>query len=147
MLDGGYSHDVMLAASDTLARLQRALGAALMHGDYGPHNLLLDSNACEVVLVADWEFAELLGRPIPDLAWAEWVVRMHHPEQVQSIEALFAGYGHRPPSQELLAAMVERCSAFAARAQLRGDPSARRLWEQRRAICVSMGRGRGLNAG
>ena len=47
------------------------------HGDDGPQNLLYDSATLEVTAVLDWEFARL-GDPVDDLAWAEWIVRMHH---------------------------------------------------------------------
>jgi aminoglycoside phosphotransferase (APT) family kinase protein len=33
--------------------------------------------------VVDWEFAHL-GDPVEDLAWCEWIVRMHHPEHVDA---------------------------------------------------------------
>ena len=134
LVESGHGEAVMLAAGRTLAKLQGALRGEITHGDYGPHNLLLDARASEVVLVADWEFAEANGQLVADLAWAEWIVRMHHPDQVTSIAHLFVGYGTRPPWDERLSAMIEKCAWFSARAQQAGRPSAHRLWEQRRAL-------------
>lgn len=44
----------------------------LVHGDFGPNNVLLDPATFEVTAVVDWEFAHL-GDPIEDLAWCEWI--------------------------------------------------------------------------
>jgi len=35
----------------------------------------------------DWEWAHA-GNPIEDLAWCEWIVRMHHPRDVTALGAL-----------------------------------------------------------
>ena len=32
----------------------------------------------------------------PDVAWAEWIVRTHHPHLVPALSALFDGYGEEP---------------------------------------------------
>jgi Ser/Thr protein kinase RdoA (MazF antagonist) len=106
----------------------------LGHGDYGPHNLLLTADARTVLLVSDWEFSEVKGSLVSDLAWAEWIVRVHHPAQVTSITQLFAGYEERPPWEERLTAMVEKCARFSARAREAGHVPAQVLWDERSAI-------------
>ena len=53
----------------------------------------------------DWERAHV-GQRIEDRAWCEWVVRMHHREQVGALGALFAGYGACPAWAERQAAML-----------------------------------------
>ncbi len=49
----------------------------LVHGDFGPNNLLLAEDGDVAVLLADWEWSTV-GGPITDLAWAEFILRMHH---------------------------------------------------------------------
>jgi aminoglycoside phosphotransferase (APT) family kinase protein len=87
-------------------------GPVLVHGDFGPNNLLLGFTSnltCTVTGVVDWEFAHL-GEAIEDLAWCEWIVRTHHPDRVEALDAFFAGYGGPVPDwSERQAAMVERC--------------------------------------
>ena len=64
----------------------------LVHGDYGPQNLLLEVAPWKVSALLDWEFAHA-GDPIEDLAWAEWIVRMHHTDAVGALSALFVDVG------------------------------------------------------
>jgi aminoglycoside phosphotransferase len=86
----------------------RGNGAVLVHGDFGPNNVLLDADARAVVAVLDWEWAHA-GDPVEDLAWCEWIVRMHHPSDVGSLDQFFLAYGDRPPWQARHAAMLARC--------------------------------------
>ena len=64
----------------------------IVHGDFGPQNVLIEGNAISAVV--DWEFAHL-GMPVEDLAWTEWIVRMHHPDAVADLPELLdtAGLG------------------------------------------------------
>jgi tRNA A-37 threonylcarbamoyl transferase component Bud32 len=137
LLERGHGHEVMEATGRTLAMFQRASDPHLVHGDYGPQNLLLDPAGHEVLLVVDWEFSEVNGNLIRDLAWAEWIVRMHHPTEAQGIDALFAGYGSTPAWPERLAEMLDKCTTLAARAQLIGEPHSQWLWEQRAATTAA----------
>jgi aminoglycoside phosphotransferase len=83
-------------------------GFVLVHGDFGPNNVLLAADASTVTAVLDWEWAHV-GDPIIDLAWCEWIVRMHHPELVDDVGHFFAGYGGRPSWQRRHEAMVAQC--------------------------------------
>ena len=85
----------------------------LVHGDFGPNNVLLAEDADEVVLLADWEWSTV-GGPITDLAWAEFILRMHHPEHLGCLSALFDGYGERPPWVERQTAMANRAASLDA---------------------------------
>jgi hypothetical protein len=79
LIDEGHGDRVLEAAGRTLRSLHAGSQAPTWtHGDYGPQNLLFDRATMEVTGVLDWEFARR-GDPIDDLAWAEWIVRMHHP--------------------------------------------------------------------
>ena len=84
----------------------------LVHQDFGPNNVLFAADDDSIVLLADWEWSTV-GSPISDLAWAELIVRMHHPDHQDCLPALFDGYGARPPWPERQAAMAQRAAALA----------------------------------
>jgi aminoglycoside phosphotransferase (APT) family kinase protein len=113
-------------------------GAVLVHGDYGPNNVLLDPDTLAVTAVVDWEWAHP-GRPIEDLAWCEWIVRMHHAEHADRpdvLDALFDAYGDRPAWAERHGAMVDRCREL-LRLGERWDAEAARLWQERLAVTAA----------
>jgi hypothetical protein len=125
-------HD--LAVPEVLHGSRAEPGEVLVHGDFGPNNLLFDLLAPEVVAVLDWEWAHV-GQPIEDLAWCEWIVRMHHSEQVGELDALFTAYGARPAWAERQSAMVARCQDLidvCERWEPRGDGA--RLWQSRATL-------------
>lgn len=49
----------------------------LTHGDYGPHNILMDDENSFSVL--DWEWAEW-GNPLNDVGWVCWFTKLHYSE-------------------------------------------------------------------
>ena len=55
-----------------------------------------------------WEWAHAEGS-VEDLAWCEWIIRMHHPGQTGSIGELFDGYGDRPAWPARHQAMMINC--------------------------------------
>ena len=71
------------------------LGTVLVHGDYGPNNILLDPDTLAVTAVLDWAWAHP-GDPLEDRAWCEWIVRSYHVEHVDALEGFFTAYGSRP---------------------------------------------------
>jgi hypothetical protein len=83
-------------------------GTVLVHGDFGPQNMLFDDRTAEPTALLDWEHAHI-GDPVEDLAWAEWIVRTHHAHLLPALPALFAGYGERPPWRRRHAVMLEKC--------------------------------------
>ena len=87
-------------------------GAVIVHGDFGPQNVLLaedaEDGAVSVTAVVDWEWLHL-GDEVEDVAWAEWIVRTHHPHLVEALPALFDGFGALPPWTDRRAEMVTRC--------------------------------------
>lgn len=105
-------------------------GPAVVHGDFGPQNVLVTPDGETVVAVFDWEWAHL-GDPIEDLAWAEWIVRMHHPAAVALLEHLFTGYGQCPPWSQRQAAMLEACHRLLEFVRRWNDPTAVALWQTR----------------
>jgi aminoglycoside phosphotransferase (APT) family kinase protein len=107
----------------------------LLHGDYGPNNVLLDSHAGEVTAVLDWEWART-GDPAEDLAWAEWIVRMHHPAHVDALGALFDGYGFRPTWRARQEAMLAQCRSMLRLCE-RWDPGGPGTRQWRRRLIVT----------
>jgi hypothetical protein len=96
LIDAGQARGVLGACGATLRRIHaadpvaagitdsRQPGQVLVHGDYGPNNVLLDPAARHVTAVVDWEWAHA-GDPLEDLAWCEWIVRMHHPGHLSAL--------------------------------------------------------------
>ena len=108
-----------------------------MHGDYGPNNILLDPAARHVTAIVDWEWVHA-GDPLEDLAWCEWIVRMHHPGHTGALEGFFAAYGRRPPWPGRHEAMVSRCHEMLDICQRwLPDSEAAHRWRQRIQITSS----------
>lgn len=129
LIDEGFAPQVLAAAGRTLFELHRSV-PGLVHGDYGPQNLLLEVAAWEVSAVLDWEFAHE-GHPVEDLAWAEWIVRMHHSDAVGALFALFVGYGSRPPWKLRHDTMLRKCAALRDLCCHRGQAEGAELWDRR----------------
>jgi aminoglycoside phosphotransferase len=126
LLDARRGGDVLRACGAMLARIQRidpskiaaalpgavGRGRVLVHGDYGPNNVLLDPVTANITAVLDWEWAHA-GDPAEDLAWCEWIVRMHHPGQVSLLAQFFGAYGGEiPPWRARQAIMTSRCRSL-----------------------------------
>jgi aminoglycoside phosphotransferase len=47
----------------------------LTHGDYGPHNILIEAD--HRLNILDWEWAEW-GNPLNDVAWVVWFTKLHY---------------------------------------------------------------------
>ena len=128
----GFATRVLRAAGSTLRRLHREV-PGMVHGDYGPQNLLLDTATWEVSALLDWEFAHEAD-PVEDLAWAEWIVRMHHPEAAAAIPALHESYGWWPGWTVRRAAMLDKCATLEDVCRRRGLDEAVVMWRSRTAI-------------
>ncbi len=81
--------------------------------------------------VLDWEWAHA-GDPVEDLAWCEWIIRMHHGAHVGALGSFFGAYGQRPAWAARQQAMVAQCRNLLALSQRR-EPSGTsvHLWAQR----------------
>ncbi|HUA29844.1 MAG TPA: phosphotransferase [Streptosporangiaceae bacterium] len=126
LLEAGGADRVLRACGATLRRIHRldtariaaavghpaAAGHVLIHGDYGPQNVLLDPAAMEISAILDWEWAHT-GDRVEDLAWCEWIIRMHHPSEVGSLGTFFDAYGGTIPSwPDRHAFMLDRCRSL-----------------------------------
>lgn len=102
LIDAGLAPLVLGLCGELLVQLQDIAqdvlepnpgsGEVLVHGDFGPQNILIDVEDQRVTALLDREFAHA-GMRIEDLAWAERIVRMHHPEHSEHLISLFDGYG------------------------------------------------------
>jgi aminoglycoside phosphotransferase len=121
LMDEGRGSSVLRLVGYQLARLQvldpsrvpglEGEGDVIVHGDFGPQNILCDFDLEQVSGVLDWELAHI-GSPIEDLAWAEWIVRMHHPEAVDDLPDLFMSAGLSFSWSDRQAAMVRQCCSY-----------------------------------
>jgi aminoglycoside phosphotransferase (APT) family kinase protein len=141
LIDLGHAHEVLQACGRILRELHSLdptlLGASpeadevIQHGDFGPNNMLLGNHTFDVAAVLDWEFSGV-GPAIADIAWCEWIVRMHHPDAVPMLADFFDAYGTRPTWKDRQAEMLRRCrslTAFAQRWDATGPAVA--VWQQR----------------
>jgi len=132
---------VLRACGEVLRRLQAldpgplcdvlpGSGPTIVHGDFGPQNVLLCESAAVVTAILDWEFCHL-GEPIEDLAWAEWIVRRHHRDAIAALPALFDGYESMPLWTVRKRSMVRTVEAMRSFAIANGHTADVRLWNER----------------
>jgi aminoglycoside phosphotransferase len=142
LIGEGQAEEVFFAAGRMLRRIHEiglkltlaGEGDTLVHGDFGPQNLLFSDDARHVVAVLDWEWAHY-GSAVEDLAWAEWIVRMHHPNDVGALPALFDAYGFRPAWHQRKQSMIDRCVQLQSFDPVqRGGSTGHALWQQRSSI-------------
>ena len=140
LMQPGSARSVLMAAGSLLRQFQRVGatvlesvldgdGTVAVHGDFGPQNLLFDAHV-EVVALLDWEFAHM-GEAVEDLAWAEWIVRMHHPAAIDALDELFVAYGNRPSWPTRHEAMVLLCERIGHRCRTEGLVAAEQMWRRR----------------
>jgi len=132
LLATGHAEEVLRLVGATLRSVQAVCvddvlglagdGSMLVHGDFGPQNMLFDLERDRVTGILDWEFAHR-GQAIEDLAWCEWIVRMHHPDANDALDALFGAYGERPPWRERHEAMLIRIRDLIASCERARQPS------------------------
>ena len=142
LIDRGHAHLVMGLVGSMLRALHAVPleavdglggeGTVLVHGDYGPQNMLFDIGRSRVVALLDWEYARR-GRPVEDLAWAEWIVRMHHRREVGSVQQLMDHSDLRASWTERHDAMVQRCHEFLLRSARTGSDQPATVWRERLA--------------
>jgi aminoglycoside phosphotransferase len=144
LIDAGHGPAALRACGTTVRRIQSVdvttifpdapAGTVLVHGDFGPNNILFNPDTFEATAVLDWEWAHP-GDPLDDLAWCEWIVRMHHPAYVGALDALFTAYGNRPAWAERQRSAAAKCRQMLALPRPEGDaaPGAQR-WRK----CLAM---------
>jgi aminoglycoside phosphotransferase len=138
LIEHGRASHVLGLLGSALAMLQRlptsvipglpGEGSVVVHGDFGPQNVLVDDQRISGLL--DWEFARV-GEPVDDLAWAEWIVRMHHPDQIGALPALVESSGLRLGWRDRQEAMVRRCEELLQMSERSHSTAATELWTAR----------------
>jgi aminoglycoside phosphotransferase len=136
LIDAGHAAAVLYSCGAMLRRLQEAF-PGLVHGDYGPNNMLFQPATFAVTGILDWEWSHRPGDPVADLAWCEWIVRMHHPGETDALGQLFAGYGDRPPWPVRQAAALDKCQAMVEMLRDGDGAGGRRTWRHRIEITRS----------
>lgn len=140
LIEEGRGSSVLRLVGDQLARLQvldpsmvpglKGEGEVIVHGDFGPQNILCDLDLAHVSGVLDWELAHI-GSPIEDLAWAEWIVRMHHPKALGDLPDLFIASGLFFSWSDRQAAMVRQCHSYIAYCEASEMKEAGVQWKRR----------------
>ena len=147
LIDLGHAHEVLHECGRILRQLH-SLDPTLLdespdeneviqHGDFGPNNILLKDQTFDVAAVLDWEFSGV-GPAIRDIAWCEWIVRMHHPHAMSMLAAFFDAYGTSPTWNERQVEMLRRCRSLESFAR-RWDPAGRAVtvWQERATVVAS----------
>jgi len=106
------------------------IGDVIVHGDFGPQNILFQLDPIRVSGVLDWELAHI-GSAVEDLAWAEWIIRTHHPEALEELPELFAGSGLSFNWPDRQAAMVRQCRHHLGYCEASGLDGAASEWRRR----------------
>jgi Ser/Thr protein kinase RdoA (MazF antagonist) len=141
LIEQGRAEQALTAAGSLLACLQadaspvlvpRLAGAGIVavHGDFGLHNLLFDPTSGHVTGLVDWELAHR-GGAVEDLAWAEWIIRMHYPAAIDALGGLFRGYGALPHWELRRSAMLTQCEAALRLCERAGPPETIVIWRAR----------------
>ena len=140
LIDEGHGRRVLRLVGRALADLQAlgsdvvpelpGTGPVIVHGDFGPQNTHLDLSTGSVVAIYDWESAHL-GQPVEDLAWTEWIIRMHHPRAVRDLGELFDAFGGEPSWSERQDAMVNQCRDLLAYSESAGMAASAQDWRVR----------------
>ena len=113
-------------------------GSVLVHNDFGPNNVVMDLDMADARLLCDWEWVVPGDRTsCTDLAWAEFIVRYHHPESVAALDALFDGYGDKPAWADRHAAMTARATSHRDFLRKWQQQQAASTWDQRLATMAA----------
>jgi len=140
LIHEGHAQAVLHLIGEQLASLQRidpttipdlrGEGDVIVHGDFGPQNMLFAPDMMSVAALLDWESAHL-GSQVEDPAWAEWIVRMHHPYAISSLPDLFEGARLAISWRDRHAAMSARCFQLLEFCKAGNAKAGVAQWEQR----------------
>jgi thiamine kinase-like enzyme len=105
---GKLARELQLVKVDAIAGSKRNEPDVLVHGDFGPQNLLFAPESFSERYLVDWEWAHF-GDRFEDIAWAEWIIRMHYDSNQQMIASLYKGFGLVPPWETRHELMIRKC--------------------------------------
>jgi phosphotransferase family enzyme len=142
LIADGHAAQVLRLVGETLRQLQSISpevaqglageGPVIVHGDFGPQNMHFELSSNTVVGVLDWESAHR-GDPVEDLAWAEWIVRAHHPNAVWALHELHRGAALDLPWVDRQTAIVRRIRQLLAYCNAGGMTQSAAEWRRRLA--------------
>jgi Ser/Thr protein kinase RdoA (MazF antagonist) len=147
LIEAGHAGPVLRACGEMLRHIHTldpgevfpdpppSRDVVLVHGDFGPNNVLLDPDTFAVTAVLDWEWAHA-GHPVEDLAWCEWILRMHHGDHLDALGGFFDGYGHRPAWAQRHDAMLARCRSLLELCH-RWTGDGVRVWQRRLEVTAA----------
>lgn len=139
LIDAGRAEAVLFALGRLLVEMQSVPPefiptydgtGVLVHHDFGPNNAVLDPAGTTVLLLADWEWCTV-GDRLTDVSWCEFIVRLHHPDHVAALPALWDGYGARPRWELRQQAMLARAEQHRAWAETWPGASDQAVWRER----------------
>ncbi len=138
MIDAGRAAEVLRLLGALLVTLQQVptgavpglvgTGPVIVHGDFGPQNVLIEGDRITALL--DWEFAHI-GRAVEDLAWAEWIIRTHHPAAADDLPEMLDASHLGMTWSARHQAMIARCEELVELSTVSGSPDAAALWRDR----------------
>jgi tRNA A-37 threonylcarbamoyl transferase component Bud32 len=105
---GKLARELQLVKIDTIVESKRNAPDVLVHGDFGPQNLLFAPESFSELYLVDWEWAHF-GDRFEDIVWAEWMIRMHYDSNQQMIASLYKGFGIVPPWEARHELMIRKC--------------------------------------
>jgi hypothetical protein len=139
-INEGRGAAVLRLIGNSLAELQQldpslipgleGSGDVIVHGDFGPQNMLCSVDLTDVPGILDWELAHL-GSPVEDLAWAEWIIRTHHPEARDELPGLFAGSRLSISWSDRQSSMIRQCRHYIAYCEESGFEESAAEWRRR----------------
>jgi aminoglycoside phosphotransferase (APT) family kinase protein len=91
-------------------------GRVLVHGDFGHHNAIFETDRSYLIAVLDWEEAHL-GGVVEDIAWCEWQFRSRHPRHEWAVRKLLDSYGDAPDAGRREEAVRSRLQELSTRAR------------------------------
>ncbi len=138
MIDAGRAPQVLRLLGALLVSLQEVspsavpglegIGPVLVHGDFGPQNVLIEHDRINVLM--DWEFAHI-GEAVEDLAWAEWIVRAHHRDAIDALPELLDASCLGIEWSARHRAMVSRCEELLRIAEAARSAELVDVWRRR----------------
>ena len=140
LIDQGLEAMVLRMTGTQLAELQaldplivpglKGRGDVIVHGDFGPQNTLYSVDVSHVAGVLDWEMAHF-GSPIEDLAWSEWIIRMHHSKAQDDLPELFTASDLSFNWSDRQASMVRQCRHYLDYCEASELPAGVAEWQRR----------------
>ncbi|MEJ7690122.1 MAG: hypothetical protein WKF76_06645 [Nocardioidaceae bacterium] len=98
-----------------------------------------------MLLLADWEWCTV-GDRLTDVSWCEFIVRLHHPDHVAALPALWDGYGARPRWELRQQAMLARAEQHRAWAKTWRGVAGGADWRDRITLVQELAGGQRLTA-